>query len=329
MVRRFALGATLLTVCFAAPLAAQRDFSTVEFEVTHVSGNVWALISGAGGNIGVSSGPDGVLMVDDQFAPLADKIRAALLEVGQSGAASELKFLLNTHFHGDHTGGNVEFSDEATIIAHSNVRERLSTPQTRGGRTTPAAPAEALPVITFDESLSIHFNGEEIRAFHVPNAHTDGDAVIYFMSSNVLHMGDNFFAGGFPFVDVASGGSVEGLERGIGEVLQHAPDDVAVIPGHGPLSTIDDLELYHRMLGETIAMVRQKMDRGMSTEAIQAEGVSDEWSGWGEGFISTERWLGTIVRSLSDGADSDYSDAEYVDHGHDAERSHTHVRPGG
>ncbi len=324
MIHRLAVGATLLTLCAAGPLVAQRDFSAVEFEVTHVGGNVWALISGAGGNIAVSSGPDGVLMVDDQFAPLADKIRAALTEVGQNGAAAELKFLLNTHFHGDHTGGNVEFGDVATIVAHTNVRERLVTPQTRNGQTTPAAPAQALPVITFDEALSVHFNGEEIRAFHLPNGHTDGDAVVYFMGSNVIHMGDDFFAGAFPFVDVASGGSVEGLERGVGEVLQHAPDDVAVIPGHGPISTIEDLELYHRMLGETIAMVRQKMDRGLSSEAIQAEGVGSEWAEWGGGFISTERWLGTIVQSLSDGSESDY-----VDHGHADEGSHTHGRSGG
>ncbi len=312
MAARYLLGATLIGASLTTPLAAQQDFSDVEFEVTHVSGSVWVLISGRGGNIGVSSGPDGVLMVDDQFAPLADKIRAALREAGQSGLAAEPKFLLNTHWHGDHTGGNAEFADQATIVAHTNVRERLASSQND-------TPPEALPVITFDDALSLHFNGEEIRAFHVPNGHTDGDVVIYFMGSNVIHMGDDFFAGRFPFVDIASGGSVEGMERGVGEVLQHVPDDAAIIPGHGPLSTVEDLENYHRMLGETIATVRRKMDRGMSSEEIQGEGVADQWSGWGAGFINTERWLDTIFQSLSGGADGDY-----VDHGHDTEVPHPH-----
>lgn len=295
----------------SAALVAQQDFSNVEFDVTHVSGNVYVLISGRGGNIGVSSGPDGTLIVDDQFAPLADKIRAALRGIGQSDAAAEVSFLLNTHWHGDHTGGNAEFGDEATIIAHANVRQRLATPQNRGGQVTPAAPDEALPVITFEDVVSVHFNGEEIRAQHLPNGHTDGDAVIYFSGSNVVHMGDDFFANAFPFVDIASGGSVEGLENGISWVLQNAPRNAAIIPGHGPVSTVEDLELYHRMLRETIAMVRQKMDDGMSVEQIQAEGVSDDWAGWGDGFISTERWLGTVFQSLSGSADGDY-----LDHGH-------------
>ena len=312
---RSLVGAAMLTASLAAPAVAQRDFSGVEFEVTHVSGAVWVLISGAGGNIGVSSGPDGVLMVDDQFAPLADKIRAALREAGQTGMAAEPKFLLNTHWHGDHTGGNVEFGERATIVAHTNVRERLVSSQNEDGNAVPVA----LPVITFDESLSIHFNGEEIRAFHVPNGHTDGDAIVYFMESNVIHMGDDFFAGRFPYVDIASGGSVEGLERGVGEVLQHVSDDAAIIPGHGPLSTVEDLETYHRMLGQTIAMVRRKMDRGMTSEQIQGEGVSEEWSEWGTGFINTGRWLDTIFQSLSGAADGDY-----VEHGHDGEEPHAH-----
>ena len=314
MIGRSALRVSIAAACLGAPLAAQQDFSNVEFDVMHVSGNVWVLNSGRGGNIGVSTGADGVLMVDDQFAPLADKIRAALRE---AGAGSEVNFLLNTHWHGDHTGGNVEFGDEATIIAHTNVRERLSTPQDRGsGNVVQPSPDVALPVITFDESLSIHFNGEEVRAFHVPNGHTDGDAVIYFTGSNVIHMGDDFFQGRFPFVDIASGGTVEGLERGIGDVLQHAPDDVAIIPGHGALSTIEDLETYHRMLRETIAMVREKMDRGLSAEDIAAGGVSDEWTDWGSGFINTERWLGTIYQSLEG-----TSDGDYVDHGHGSDGS--------
>lgn len=301
--------AAALALAGAPPLAAQQDFSDVEFDVHHVSGTVYVLISGRGGNIGVSSGPDGAVMVDDQFAPLADKIRAALEEIGQTPEAADVKFLINTHHHGDHTGGNVAFGPASTIIAHANVRRRLAGP--RGDE--PGAPPDALPVITFDESVTLHFNGEEIRAFHIPRGHTDGDAIIWFTGSNVVHMGDDFFAGRFPYVDIASGGSVEGLERGIASVLMEIPPDAAIIPGHGPLSTVEDLELYHSMLTETIATVREKMERGLSLERIQEEGVAQRWASWGEGevFIPTERWLATIHQSLSGSADGGY-----VDHGH-------------
>ena len=293
--------AALFTVFFSAPVLAQRDFSAVEIEATHVAGSVWMLV-GSGGNIGVSSGPDGVVMVDDQFAPLADKIRDALREVGQSEEAAEPQFLINTHFHGDHTGGNAEFGDASTIVAHTNVRSRLQA----GG-----SPDVALPVVTFDDAVSIHFNGEEIRAFHIPHGHTDGDALIHFTGSNVLHMGDDFFAGRFPFVDIDNGGDVEGLAKGISEVLANVPADVHIIPGHGPLSSVDDLRTYHRMITETIAMVRGKIEAGMSSEQVQGEGVSEEWADWGAGFISTERWLDTVHRSLSGAAGG-----ENVEHGH-------------
>ena len=293
--------AAFFTVLFSAPVLAQRDFSAVRIEATHVAGSVWMLV-GSGGNIGVSSGPDGVVMVDDQFAPLADKIRDALREVGQSEEAAQPQFILNTHFHGDHTGGNAEFGDASTIVAHTNVRSRLQA----GG-----SPDVALPVVTFDDALSIHFNGEEIRAFHIPHGHTDGDALIHFTGSNVLHMGDDFFAGRFPFVDIDNGGDVEGLSKGISEVLANVPADIRIIPGHGPLSSVDDLRTYHRMINETIEMVRGKIEAGMSSEQVQGEGVSEEWADWGAGFISTERWLDTVHRSLSGAAG-----AANVEHGH-------------
>ncbi|MFV1986136.1 MAG: MBL fold metallo-hydrolase [Gemmatimonadota bacterium] len=312
-----------------AGLEAQQDLSAVEIEATHVSGPVYMLV-GRGGNIAVSSGPDGALMVDDQFAPLADKIRAALQEIGQSADAAELKFLLNTHWHGDHTGGNVEFGSEATIIAHSNVRRRLSTPQERGENVTPAAPKDALPVITFEQSLNVHFNGERISAIHIPSGHTDGDAVIYFMDSNVLHMGDDFFAGRFPFVDLASGGSVEGMLAGVQDVLDDVPDDVQIIPGHGPLSTKDDLRDYGRMLEETIGLVREQMDGGASMEDIVARGLGEAWADWGAGFISADQWLETIYRSLSGANDGDYGPVN-ADHEHDTAQKrggHTHEKGG-
>ena len=288
----------LLTVVllFAVSAHAQTDFSKVEIKATKVAGNVY-MLQGSGGNIGVSVGDDGLLIVDDQFAPLADKIRAALKGL----ADKKLRFILNTHWHGDHTGGNVAFGPEATIIAHDNVRKRLATEQksTVFNNTTPASPKEALPVITFNDSLSVHFNGEDIRAIHFPHGHTDGDSVIFFSASNVVHLGDDFFAGRFPFVDLESGGSVEGLVKNIGELIGKIPADAKLIPGHGPISTLDDLKSYHRMLQQTTEIVRGKIAAGKTLDQIKTEGLPAEWAPWGAGFIKTDRWVETIYKSLT------------------------------
>ena len=288
----------LITILLLVPVSIhgqQQDFSQVQIKATKVAGNVY-MLEGSGGNIGVSVGTDGILIVDDQFAPLADKIRAALKGLNQG----KLRFILNTHWHGDHTGGNVVFGPEAPIIAHDNVRKRLATEQksTLFKTTTPASPKEALPLITFDQSLSVHFNGEEIRVIHYPQGHTDGDSVIFFTNSNVVHLGDDFFAGRFPFVDLESGGSIEGLIKNIGEIIGKIPADAKLIPGHGPLSTVDDLKSYHRMLQQTTDIVRQKMMAGKTLEQIKSEGLPDEWKPWGTGFIKTDLWIETIYKSL-------------------------------
>ncbi len=273
---------------------AQDRFADVEIKATHVRGSVY-MLEGAGGNIGVSVGDDGILIVDDQFAPLADKIRAALAKLGDG----KLQFILNTHWHFDHTGGNVEFGPEAPIIAHRNVRERMAAGQELLGRQVEPAPHEALPVITFDDSLTVHFNGEHIRVVHFPKAHTDGDSVVFFDKSNVVHMGDQLFAGRFPFVDLSSGGSVMGLERNIREILKDLPEDVILIPGHGPLSKQKDLEEYQQMLADSIELVRKKMDQGKSLEEIKEEGVPEGWADWGSGWIKADEWLETVHKSLS------------------------------
>ena len=290
------LFALLTILALALTVSAQNDLSKVEIKATKINGNVY-MLEGAGGNIGVSVGTDGILIVDDQFAPLADKIKAALKQLGEG----KLKFILNTHWHNDHTGGNVKFGPEAPIIAQTNVRKRLSTEQRSEffKNTTPASPKEALPVITFDESLSVHFNGEEIKVIHFPQGHTDGDSVIFFTTSNVVHMGDDFFAGSFPFVDLESGGSVQGLTKNVGEILTKLPPGVKLIPGHGPISTADDLKAYHRMLVETTEIVRKKMAAKKTLEQIKQEGLPDEWKSWGAGFIKTDVWLELVYRSLS------------------------------
>ena len=290
--------ALLVLFIFGVSVHAQQpDWSKVEMKATKVSGNVY-MLQGAGGNIGVSVGDDGILIVDDQYAPLADKIRASLKEIA---ADKKLRFILNTHWHGDHTGSNVVFGPEAPIIAHDNVRKRMATEQKSEffKRTTPASPKEALPVITFNHNLTVHFNGEEIRAIHFPQGHTDGDSVIFFTTSNVVHLGDDFFAGRFPFVDLESGGNVEGLTKNIAEIIDKIPAGAKLIPGHGPLSTVDDLKTYHSMLIKTTDIVRQKIAAKKTLDQIKTEGLPEEWKSWGTGFIKTEMWLEIIYRSLT------------------------------
>jgi glyoxylase-like metal-dependent hydrolase (beta-lactamase superfamily II) len=281
------VAAIAIFLCIAA--WAQMDFARIKIKTTHVAGNIY-MLEGAGGNIGASVGPDGILLVDDQFAPLAEKIRDALKELDEV----PLKFLINTHFHGDHTGGNAVFGTEAHIISHANVRKRLQIE---------SSPKEALPVVTFDDSLSIHFNGEEVRVIHFPNSHTDGDSVIFFTGSNVVHMGDLFFSGRFPYVDLNSGGDVEGLIKHIEKLLAELPPDVKLIPGHGPLSDIDNLKTYHQTLVATTDMIRDQIEAGKNLEEIKAAGLPKKWRSWGAGFISTGRWIEIVHRSLAKAGD--------------------------
>jgi glyoxylase-like metal-dependent hydrolase (beta-lactamase superfamily II) len=275
--------------------AQAQDFSKVEIKATKVAGNIY-MLEGSGGNIGVSVGPDGILIVDDQFAPLADKIKATLKTLGDG----KLKFVLNTHYHGDHTDGNVAFGPDALIIAQENVRKRLSTEQVSKffKRTTPASPKEALPVVTFDHAVSVFFNGEEIKVIHFPHSHTDGDSIIFFTNSNVIHMGDNFFNPRFPVVDLEAGGNVVGMTKTVGEVITKLPTGVKIIPGHGPLSDAEGLKAFHRMLVETTDIVRKKKKAGKALEKIKAEGLPEEWKSWGEGYIKTGVWIELVYNSL-------------------------------
>jgi len=293
--RKFFVAVTLFLFFAAARSHAQgQDFSKVEMKVQKVAGTVY-MIEGAGGNIGASVGDDGIVMVDDEFLPLADKIEAALKGITDK----PVKVVLNTHWHGDHTGGNPHFGEKAPIVAQENVRKRLITGGTTKFGNTPPAAKSALPIITFEDKVSVHLNGEDIRAIHFPNGHTDGDSVIFFTQSNVVHMGDDFFNGGmFPFIDIESGGSVQGMIAGDEKVLAEVPDDVKIIPGHGPLATKDDLRKFVQVLKETSAAVQAGINKGKTLDQLKKEKVLAKWDSWGQAFIKTDVFTEILYDSL-------------------------------
>ena len=289
------LPALLLFSILQLQAQQQPDYSKVQIKVQKVSGTVY-MLEGLGGNIGASVGDDGIIIVDDEFLPLADKIEAALKGISDK----PIKFVLNTHWHGDHTGGNPHFGEKAPIIAQENVRKRLASGGTTKFGVTPPAPKAALPVITFEDKVSVHLNGEDIRAIHIPQGHTDGDSVIFFTQSNVVHMGDDFFNGGiFPFIDIASGGSVQGMIAGDEKVLAETPDDVKFIPGHGPLGNKDDLRKFITMLKETSAAVEAGLKKKKTDDQLKKEKVLAKWDSWGQSFIKTDVFIEILYDSLT------------------------------
>ncbi len=274
---------TAAAILTSGAIAQDDPFADVTIQTVPVAGNISMLV-GQGGNIGVSAGEDGVLIIDDQFAPLADRIRTALEALGSDTP----KFVLNTHFHGDHVGGNVEFGAGGVIVAHENVRLRMIDGE---------SPPVALPVVTFNDNVTIHFNGENITLIHMPVGHTDTDSVVLFEDANVIHMGDHFFNGGFPFVDIASGGSVQGYLSNLEKVLSWIDDDTQVIPGHGPLANKADLFDFYNMIRDTSTAIRVSRSLQMTAEDIVAEGLGPEYESWGQGFINEQRWIETVVQS--------------------------------
>jgi glyoxylase-like metal-dependent hydrolase (beta-lactamase superfamily II) len=289
---------------FSNPAFAQdEDFSKIELRVTKVAGNVYMLDAAkgdAGGNIGASVGEDGIVIVDDQYAPLADKIRAALKGVTDK----PVRFVINTHYHGDHTGGNAIFQKEAPVIAQDNVRKRLEQggkAGTGGSVTMDRKPAEkgALPIITFEHDVTVHLNGEDIRALHFPAGHTDGDSVIYFPQSNVVHMGDDFVTYGFPFIDVTSGGSIDGMIDGVEKAIAQLPPDVKVIPGHGPVSNLDDVRAYVKMLKETRDVVEKALKKHKTLDQMKQEKILEPWKKYSGDFISSDAFIETLYNSLT------------------------------
>lgn len=301
----FALAAIFAT----APVAGQEiDLSQEAVETVHAAGDVHVLVSGPAGNVGVLVGDGGVLIVDDQMPPLTAKVAEAIDSLSRGG----VRYVLNTHWHFDHTGGNPRFGPEAEIIAHHNVRRRVSTPQTMFGEPQEPLPPEGWPVITFGDSLSVWFAGEEVRAMHLPHGHTDGDAVVWFTGSNVVHMGDQFFADRFPFIDLEHGGTVDGYIANVARVLDALPEGAVVIPGHGDLSDVEGLRRFHRMLVATRDHVKKRVAAGKSLEDIRAEGLPDEWSSWAWDFIGEDDWIGVLHAGVS----GDGATLEYREHGH-------------
>jgi cyclase len=294
------LGAVL--VAAAAAHAQEQDFSKIELKTTALAPGL-AMIEGvggfAGGNMAVSYGADGIAIVDDQFAPMVPKIEAAV------GALSKgpIRFVINTHFHFDHVGGNEPLrGDGAVILAHENVRKRMSVDQFAKAmnRKIPAAPAGALPIVTFGDGVTLHWNGETIRVEHTAPAHTDGDSHIWFEKANAVHMGDTFVNGLFPFIDVDSGGRITGLIESADRALAKVNAKTKIVPGHGPLATRADLAKFRDMLVDVKARVEKGIASGKTIEQfVASKPLADLDEKWGGGFIKSDQMVSLVWMSLS------------------------------
>jgi glyoxylase-like metal-dependent hydrolase (beta-lactamase superfamily II) len=289
---------TLVALILPLAAAAQNnpDLSKVQVKATKVAGQVYVIEDVtkefSGGNVGVSVGADGIVLVDDKFAPLAPKLEAALRTVSDK----PVKFVINTHFHGDHTDGNAAFGQKSTVIAHENTRKRMAAGR---GKEEPPAPPVALPVITFEDKVSVHLNGEDIRAIHFPNGHTDTDVVIFFTKSNVVHMGDDFFNGMYPFIDLDAGGSVKGMIANVQKLLQQIPADAKIIPGHGPVATSKELRDYLAMLQGTSAIVEAGIKAKKTAEQLKKENALAKYDAWGKGFFKNDEFIDQLYKDLS------------------------------
>ncbi|KAB1158362.1 MBL fold metallo-hydrolase [Tenacibaculum aiptasiae] len=290
--RNVVLSSLLFFLCFNL-LGQKKEVKIIAKKITD---NIY-MLQGQGGNIGLFIGDKSVFMIDDQFAPLTNKILAKVKEISDK----PIKYLVNTHWHGDHTGGNENMrKHDVLIFSQENVRKRMSTDQKVRGRLKKASPKEALPVITFTNEMNFHIDGEDILVSHVHNAHTDGDSHIYFLNSNVIHMGDTYFQGKFPFIDLDSGGSINGYIASIDKVLLMSNDKTVIIPGHRGLSTKEELKVYRKMLITLRDRVLKNIEKGKTlTEVSNDEDITkeykEEYGGW---FISAKEMRETIYKSL-------------------------------
>lgn len=300
---RLRLDLVCILLAAGGACAQSQDFSKVEIKSTQLGEHLY-LLQGAGGNITASVGADGVLMVDDEFAPLADKIRAALKAI----LDTPVRYVIDTHYHFDHTDGNAAFAQAgAIVIAADELRARLLMGGTIGNgasisREMKAAEPGALPQITFDRELTVHVNGEDVRAVHYPHAHTAGDSIVYFPRSNAIAMGDIFVRYGFPFIDLNGGGSIDGMIAACQAVLKEAPADARIIPGHGEPAGVEDLRTYLKMLEDTRAAVAKALKAGKSLAQMKQEHLLGAWSAQyspPKAFIDTDAFTDTLFNSLN------------------------------
>ena len=294
--------AVTLALLVASPMALSCSqaqpadrFAAVEIKTEKLAEGV-AVMFGAGGNLGVSYGPDGTVLIDDQFAPLTPKIQAAIAELG----AEPVKFLINTHWHGDHSGGNENFGKAgALIMAHDNVRVRMTGSQETGRGNDPASPKEALPTVTYHDGVKLHLNGDEVHVKHVSHAHTDGDSIVFWKKANVIHMGDLYFNKvTLPFIDLNSGGNARGILAAAEKVLKMADDDTRIIPGHGPMATKADLTNYRDMMKSVIATVESALGEGKTLEQVQAMKPAAQWDTNPKAFIKGDAFVEAVYKSL-------------------------------
>ena len=301
--RRLLVLCCLVALAPAVP-AQEEDYSKVQIKSTPLTANLF-MLEGVGGNVAAATGPDGVLLVDDEFAGVADKIRATLKGLG---ADKPVRFVVNTHYHYDHTDANLVFAQAgAVLIAHDNLRVRLEHGGVAGNggsisKEMKAAPAGALPAITYATELTLHLNGMEVRVHHYARAHTDGDSVVFFPGANVVHMGDIFVRYGFPFIDVSSGGNVRGMIAACADVIRTMPAGTRVIPGHGQLATLDDLREYLKMLEDTTAAVQKAIKAGQTLDQMKKDRILGAWSARyspAKGFVDTDAFTESLYNSLN------------------------------
>ena len=291
----------VLAFAVAPALTAQQDFSQVKITVVPVVPGVY-MLQGSGGNIGLSVGKDDAFVIDDEYAPLTDRIRAAIATV----TPKPVRFVVNTHWHGDHTGGNENMANGgAILVAQENVRRRMSTEQFNEffKNKTPASPSAALPVITFSDGISFYVNGDSVQVTHVKNAHTDGDAIVMFRGANVVHMGDTYFNGIYPYIDVSSGGSLTGIIAAADRVLSMTDESTKIIPGHGALGNRASLMEYRKVMVSVRDRVSTLIAKKRTLQqVIAAKPLADYDDTWGKGFMKPEQFLTIVYASLAKSA---------------------------
>jgi cyclase len=289
--QRIFFTAYLAILCAPACLQAQQ---TQPVTIAPIVGPIY-MLEGGGGNIGVIADPAGVFMIDSMYESSAEQIRSAIKALP---GGNKIGVLINTHWHGDHTDGNKALGSGAIIVAHENVRALLAKPQSLMGQQTQALPAVALPAVTYSDKLTLYAGDVQIRLVHYPHAHTNGDTVVFMDQYKVVHMGDMFFNGLFPFLDVANGGSIDSWVTQLDAILSALPADAKIIPGHGPLAGPTDLKAFRQMLYDSADIVRRQMKEGKTLDQIKAAGLPEKFSPWTKGFLTTPQWLELVYQSL-------------------------------